>query len=468
MKKIVACAMLIIYLFNPLSHPDSYTLTYSAPCYPESNVYLHNPYRGFYHIYGYVLKNEMAYSSIEDVPFIPDPETTQTVERLVLIQINLCRFAEGPIPELALSQLDTILDAWSRTEYAIILRFIYDWDGFATEAEPDDIGIILTHMEQTAEVYNKYAASIFTLQSLYTGNTGEMWNTNYSAPEDLIKLATKQAQVTDPSIYLAVRTPYQWRYITGAGSYEELVELENSPFLNRLGLFNDGMFGTEMDTGTYIGGGRTREEELAFQNALCSTVPNGGEVIIDNPYNDLENAIRDMGIMHVSYINSSHDPAVMEKWKNCFYSGNDVFDGVTGFEYIRNHLGYRYVLRSSELAPEDALHRRATLKLSIENVGFSVSYRSFSFRLTLVNAATGETFFIIPDFDSTCLSSGEVTTLELPLKIQSYPSGTYSLYWQTTDDLTGEAILYGNAIELEDYGYCLGSLAIQSPGGDTP
>ena len=48
---------------------------------------------------------------------------------------------------------------------------------------------------------------------------------------------------------------------------------------------------------------RDREEELAFQDVLCSSVPSGGEVIVDNPYNDLENAIADLKTMHVSYLN---------------------------------------------------------------------------------------------------------------------------------------------------------------------
>ncbi len=459
MKYLSTTILLLWMLLAPFKQ-DGLSLTYTAAEYPETNAYLHNPYRGFYHIYGYVLKNEVSYASLEDVPFIPNPETTQTVERLVLIQINLCRFSEEPIPELALEQLDMILDAWSRTEYAIILRFIYDWDGYAPEAEPSDINMILTHMEQTAKVYNKYADSIFTLQSLYTGNTGEMWNTNYGDKEDLALLGAKMAEVSDPSLYLSVRTPHQWRCVTGVDSYEELAALEDSPFLGRLGLFNDGMLGSSTDTGTYMT--RSREEELAFQEVLCNTVPNGGEAIIDNPYNDLENAIRDMRLMHVSYLNSGHDAAVMDKWKNSTYSGEDVFHGVTGFEYIRNHLGYRYVLRSSELIVQGARGRHASLSLSIENVGFSVSYRRFSFLLTLVDAGTGETFSVSPDLDSTCLLSGKTTVLRLPLETSDYPPGTYRLYWQTRDDVTGEAIYYGNDIPLEDYGYYLGSLTIEA------
>ncbi len=465
-KRIIVIILLLLFipaafvLIYQIRQYYTITTSYTASKYPETNAYLDNPYCGFYHIYGYVLKDEAVYESIEDVPFIPNPETTQTEERLVQVQINLCRFAEEPIPELALKQLNLILDAWSRTEYSILLRFFYDWDGYAMEAEPDSIDLIMQHMEQVANVYNQYADAIFMVQGLSTGNTGEMHNTNYGDKEDLKILGDQLVQVSDPSIFLSVRTPHQWRCVTGVENYEELEALSDSPYLGRLGLFNDGMFGNESDTGTYIT--RSREEELEFQNVLCRTVPNGGEAIIDNPFNDLENAIRDMRTMHVSYLNSVHDAAVMTKWKECIYHGDDIFDGVSGFEYIRRHLGYRYVIRSTELITEPE-SQTANLALSIENTGFSVSYRSFSFLLTLVNTQTGETISLNPDENSACLQSSKTTVLNIFLDIPAYLSGTYELYWQTTDDNSGEVIQYGNDMPLTKYGYSLGTLTIDNP-----
>lgn len=461
-KSIITAVLILLFLASGILNLTGIRLTYTPVEYPETTDYLDNPYIGYYHIYGYVLKDEAAYAAPGDVPNVPNPETTQTVERLVEIQINLCRFQEQPLTDTALSQLDTILSAWCSTDYSLLLRFIYDWDGNALNAEPQDISMILQHMEQVAPVYNQYADHIFMLQGLFTGNNGEMHHTNYSSPEDMRQLASKLAETADPSIYLAVRTPYQWRYITETESYEELAAGPDSPFLHRLGLFNDGMFGTGNDTGTYID--RPREEELAFQDVLCQTVPNGGEVIIDNPYNDLDNAIADMKLMHVSYLNSVHDAAVLDKWKSTAYTGSDAFDGVTGYDYIRNHLGYRFVLRSSELKYEDESRRtQASLLLSIENIGFSKSYRSFSFCLTLLNTENGEIIRITPEEDSTCLVSGETTALEIPLEVKDYPEGTYELYWQTVDDTFGEVILYGNDMPLTAQGYLLGTLLIEKP-----
>ena len=81
-----------------------------------------------------------------------------------------------------------------------------------------------------------------------------------------------------------------------------------------------------------------------FQEKLCSRVPNGGEVIIDNEYNDLECAIADLKTMHVTYLNQDYDAAVLEKWASSAVQTSDCFDGMEGLSYIERHLGYRLVL----------------------------------------------------------------------------------------------------------------------------
>lgn len=458
-KTITATALIFSFMVTSILYFNAFAFTYTPVEYPESTRYLDNPYMGFYQIYGYVLRDEIVYAAPEDVPKIPKPDD-RPEERLALIEINLFPFQEQPLTDTALAQLDTILAAWCDTDYSLLLRFIYDWDGRGLESEPRDISIILQHMEQTASVYNRYAAHILSLQGLFTGNYGEMHNTNYGSAEDMQQLAAKLAETASPSIYLAVRTPDQWRSITGADSPEDLEAMQDSPYLHRLGLYNDGMFGSESDTGTYTD--RPRRAEIIFQRDLCCTVPNGGEVIIDNSYNDLENAIADMRKMHVSYLNSAYDPAVLKKWKTTPYTGSDPYDGSIGYDYIRDHMGYRYVLRSTELV-RDYVLMQPVLRVAIENVGFAPSYRAFSFRLTLLNTETGDAFPVSPAEDSTCLASGETTVLEVPLTIEQYPEGAYELYWQTVDTNLGEAIRYGNDLPLTDYGYLLGTLVI----GDT-
>ena len=75
---------------------------------------------------------------------------------IVMLEVNLQNFSNEDLSDSALSQLDTILSAWQRHGSQVILRFLYDWDGKAMETEPQSLEQILRHMDQTAEVVNRY------------------------------------------------------------------------------------------------------------------------------------------------------------------------------------------------------------------------------------------------------------------------------------------------------------------------
>lgn len=151
-----------------------------------------------------------------------------------------------------------------------------------------------------------------------------MNNTNYGDIDQMRQLAETLAKNISPSIYLAVRTPAQLRGILYSRT-PMAGQSDEGSLASRLGLFNDGMLGSVYDLGTYddtpltsaseFNEQGTRSEELLFQNKLCQYVPNGGEVTIDNKYNNLDNAISDLSTMCVSYLNSDHDLAVLNKWK---------------------------------------------------------------------------------------------------------------------------------------------------------
>ena len=161
-----------------------------------------------------------------------------------------------------------------------------------------------------------------------------MNGTAYTAREDLAALYETLRNATKDSVFLAVRMPMQWRKATGI----------TDPLLGRtdsgkLGLFNDGMLGSFSDYGTYGTSSReeagdyscwTREEEIAFQKVLCETVPNGGEVIVDNEYNDFEAAKKDLADMHVSYLNKDFDQNVYRKWADYTVMEEGCYRGMDG------------------------------------------------------------------------------------------------------------------------------------------
>lgn len=325
-------------------------------------------------------------------------------------------------------------------------------------------------MTQTADAVNSHKSCIYLLQGIFVGNCGEMNNSNYMSREHMEELVNHLASVTDPEIFLSVRTPAHWRTISQTYMPLENARAFDGSVSSRLGLFNDGMLGSGNDLGTY--GDRslslaadfsdkgTREEEINFQNTLCQFVPNGGEAVLENPYNDFEAAVADLSRMHVSYLNCDYDSAVLDKWKNSVYNGDGCFKGVNGYDYIGEHLGYRYSFLSSGCSFDTWRDETATLSLTIKNSGFSVSYRNFTSIITLINEA-GECVRQLPlDFDNRFLSSGDNVTLSVPIEIRSLPLGAYQICYSMTDPVTNRTIQFANNLENTAYGYSLGNLTI--------
>ncbi len=446
-----------------------YIVTLEPNTFTASSENLSNPYCGWYEVYAYTLSDsdrdfsETAASNCDDYPY-----------ELALLEINLCNFASSEISATGLAQLEQIFAAWQNSKKQLIVRFLYDWSGNARMTEPKDISIIECHMSQTAELVNQYKDNIYLLQGIFIGNYAEMNNSNYMDEESMIRLTKHLASVIDSSIYLSVRTPAQWRTI--CQSYEPLDSNDafSGSLASRLGLFNDGMLGSGSDLSTYgdtslslaetYSDKGTREDEINFQNNLCLYVPNGGEVVNNNSYNDLSNAIADLKAMHVSYLNSMYDEEVLEKWKSTVYEGDDCFNGCSGYDYIENHLGYRYTFMDANCSFNTLSDDSATLELTIENSGFSGSYHTFTPTLTAINQETGEIYTISVDTDTRYWFGNETVTLSIPLDIRNWSEGNYTLYFSLTNPTDGEQITFANTLDLTEYGYQISALSIeQSP-----
>lgn len=425
-------------------------ISYQSSTYQETNAALTNPFRGFQHLYGFTLS--------EDDPENTAKRTKQYINSgtlpLMLIQINLKNYAGTDLSANALAQLDCILEEIQTAKRQVILRFLYDWDGKALETEPDNIEQILRHMDQIGPVVNRHVDAVFLLQSTFTGNCGEMNSTKFGTHKDNRQLMSHLAQVTDPSIYLAVRTPSQLRGVTQTRTPVSVDTAYDGSLGSRLGLYNDGMFGSVFDLGTYDDTPNTdttapedkgtRTEEIAFQDYICQFVPNGGEAVLDNPYSDFESALSDLNKMHVTYLSCEHDAAVLDKWKDTVYHGDDCFDGVSGYEYIASHLGYRYMVTESGFT-YDALDKdSAVLTLTIKNTGFAPAYRLFEGYLSLENMYTGLNLILPVSFDNRTIGGGSQADFSFPLTVNGLAEGVYQMTFFLTDPYTGQLIQFAN------------------------
>ena len=165
--------------------------------------------------------------------------------------------------------------------------------------------------------------------------------------------------------------------------------------------------------------------------------------------------------MHVSYLNKNYDPEVLNKWKNTTYEGQDIFHGCSGYDYIASHLGYRYVLRSSEVSFSQFRDKTATLSISIENTGFSNSYYPFALSVKLINRETKKSITLTSDKDSSYFRCGTTNTLTFSLNVRDYKPGIYDIYFLTTDTSSGESIRYANQMNMTKNGYRIGSLSLE-------
>lgn len=465
MKKL-AKSLLIILLFSLLLSAGVYFLrlerrfvSYRPAVLTESPEEFRNPYAGWYHMYGYMLSDQTPLDLSQAEKQEPGPG-------LVLLEINLQNYTEDTIGDAGLSQLEDLFAAWQASGKQMIIRFLYNWDD--TSHEPETLALVLEHMSQTAEIVNRYSDCIYIVQGIYVGKWGEMHSSQYMNEKDMLTLIHHLDQLMHPDIFLAVRTPGQWRCYRDFA--EELTTQNHGPAYSRISLYNDGMLGSATDLGTYeegtgedSGTGRetgSRQAEIAFQNTLCNYVPNGGEVVNDNAYNDFPAAAADLAAMHVSYLNASYDAAVLSKWERSAWGGGDIFSGMNGLDYISRHLGYRYVLRSSGFLPDSTENGESLFCVTLENIGFSNSYRSFDVTLTLRHKYSRTVYSVPVQTDTRFWNTGMQTSLEIPVEISGCRPGKYTVCLKITDPASGYEILCANEGEHTENGYVLGELAI--------
>lgn len=460
--RIFICLVVVISsLFFQQFH---YNLSAQTVTFTESSRILKNPNRGFYHIWGFYITDESM--DWENVILSKGVDDGFSLE---LVEINLQEYRDGLISDKGIRNLKELFEGLAKQDKHYVVRFLYDWDGRNIEVEPSNIDIIVGHIKQLKPILQKHADSIFVLQSLLVGDCGEIHDTKFADTKSLRILASELAAVSTSDTYLAVRTPVQWRKITQTYGNKELKE--NSPYKNRLGLYNDGMLGNVYDCGTYGDQKRkqagkykawTRAEEIDFQDNLCRAVPNGGEVVLVNEYNDIDRAICDMEKMHITYINQDHDLQVMEKWRNSTVDTDDIFDGMDGISYMQARLGYRLVLRKCQMQHafwKDKLY----IRLDISNSGFAPIYKACDASLTFVpKTEDGKRYSIQVSHHLQELAGGsetdQISTIRASVPLSKLSRADYDVYFKLIDRASGKMIYFANEQDAEADGYKIGEI----------
>ena len=306
-----------------------------------------NPGTGWYHLYTFdaTCADPVLYVACEE-------------EEIVLLLIDIGGFRGKELSTEALLSVRQIFHFFRENQKDMIVRFAYDTEGKGMEKEPENGKIVLEHIRQLGAVIREYQSSILVVQGLLVGSWGEMHDSKFLTKTWLVKLAKEMLEATDYQCNLAVRKPAQLR------SIEEVLGEEAK---KKLTLFNDGIFGSETDLGTYGSSPEDRMRELSWIEKNLKDCYIGGEALTAQKVTGLvcvdgKRAEADLWKMHISYLNSVHQKELLDSWKKekMMWQGKQI----SAYEYLGAHLGYRFVVR-------DARWKRGCLQIRIENTGFS-------------------------------------------------------------------------------------------------
>lgn len=444
----------------------------------ESTRALKNPGCGWYHIYTFDLSKEnFLYIDCEEEELV-----------LLLIDIHAFRGCEQ-IPKEALEYFSSILTFFEEHDKGIILRIVYDTKGRGMENEPSSIKIVKSHMKQLGSIICEHMGEkkslpgkILVHQGLFVGSWGEMHGSKFLTEARMKELSDTFLEATKGSCPIAVRKPVQLRQLSCQKT------ASNTNFT----LFNDAIFGSETDLGTYGTIRKSalsenserektpwaREDELSWQQSFMQQSFCGGEVlggmntISESSGNtdhsqrtlDWKQVVEDLAKMHVSYLNSIYSKEVLDDWKaqRIMWNGEEISE----YDYIGRHLGYRFTVtqvKISCVSPEKKKQTQSQISssivtLTIKNTGFANLCEEAVCRLILTENNENIKVFKIKS-DPRTWNSITDTVIESPIlpEVWTQQSQQTKIFLQLIRKRDGRIIEWAN----EEYDHKVGGVLMK-------
>ena len=270
----------------------------------------------------------------------------------------------------------------------IAMRFRYDANG-RDNPEPLFFEQVLKHIQQIKDshILDEYSDIIAYVESGFVGKWGEQHGGRYTSLDYKVQLLDAMLGCVPDTIPVTVRTPdifAQWAGIKRSELDDEslydkdaLRAVSEKILSKRVGLYNDGYMGSNSDLGTYA----NREIETNWLNRVTTDTYFGGEfsgnIEFAKQYDTYlpENAIPEMYKTRLSYINGN----IFQLYKDYTFGeeysvegvDNSAYYGQNVFQFIRDHIGYRFVLRKSMLSESAEQGGKVDVDINIENTGFA-------------------------------------------------------------------------------------------------
>ena len=418
----IVLMILFIILCNSVDMQEiEYTLMDDID-YTESLENIKNPERGFY-----------STAFLKLMPSGSKPSNSGA--NLVHLRVDIGNFSKAvngiedmEFTEDALNALDQTFSNIRVKGGSVIIRFAYDGFNGHANLEPS-LDMILKHISQLKPVFEKNKDVIAYVELGFFGPWGEMHTSKVSSTDNVSKAIDVMLDTVPETIKIGVRTPnyyVKWLGIDRKNLNENITQKGTDAY--RVGLYNDGYLGSESDLGTFA----NREIEIAWLENQARHTFYGGEVVANyaskTPLNTVEYMSKEAFRTHTTYLNSEWNNTVINAWKNEIYNGDDdVYKGKDGYTYIANHLGYRFVLRKSEIVNKIEANESLKIKLQIENVGFANLINDKI--VTLILEQDGKKYEIPTNINPTDWNSKEISNVNLDVKLpENINLGEWKIY----------------------------------------
>ena len=297
------------------------------------------------------------------------------------------------LTEDALNVLQTTFDNIRSFGGHVIVRICYDpWYNGKSNVTPDHEWV-LKHVKQLAPVLSKNTDVIVALEMGMHGAYGEMHSDTSITYARVAEATNLMLRNTPPELKILTRTGNysasvlgfdDWGkdFYVGGEKFEEIAKAKGDT-MYRVGMFNDGYLGTQYDYGTWGADCKSsicREEGVAWLEKYSINTPYGGEALTTASGYQVINTPEFLSYegfrTHTSYLNIQWNNNLIDSWKKSHFERKDYeydgtqIDSLTGFKYVNDHLGYRFVLRESWVTDTVGADGIFKAKVRIQNVGF--------------------------------------------------------------------------------------------------
>ncbi len=426
-KNTIIYISLILVLFIFTTKVNALTYTTQDLDYRESTETLKNPERGFYEPLGLMLKESNNH---------PNNYSSNLVHLRVGLKAFSGKFnGKGDIPltQDALNSLDKTIKNVRAGGGSVIIRFAYDnFDGVANP-EPS-LDMVLKHLDQLKVIFDNNKDTIIYVELGLFGKWGEMHSSSLINTNNVNLILNKMLSIVPEDITVGVRQPGYFANFVGVNRASLASYISKKGDLSyRVGLYNDGYLGSESDLGTFA----NRSIETSWLKRQATHTFYGGEVVANfasgTPLNTVSYIEREGFITHTTYLNLRWNYTVIDSWKKSTYNGSDeVYKGLSGFTYINNHLGYRLVLRKSDIKTNTYQLDNIEGKILVENVGFANLINKKITTIVITNGTNTYEYKI--NFDARTILSKSAKEIPFNIKLNNkIPSGKYKLYLRISE-----------------------------------